>query len=122
MLQGKWPGAERAIKIGRGLISGAVHDPVAQQVASTGAGHICPDDRLPPEPGTVALLIRWLRAHGETVQAERFTTWLDYLTTIGHEQAQAAIRQSLTLADIFAVESESVLGRYTVGWSNTGLR
>jgi hypothetical protein len=114
-LQGKWPGAERVIKIGRGLITGALHDTVEQQVTSAWTGHVSPDDWLTPEPGAVAVLLRWLRAHGEMAQAERFTTWLDYLTTIGPEQAQAVIRQSLALADVFAVESESVLGRYTVG-------
>jgi hypothetical protein len=116
ILQGKWPGAERAIKTGRGLITGALPDTVDQQQGtSAGAGHDCPDDRLPPEPRAVAALIRWLRAHGETAQAERFTAWLDYLTTIGREQARTTIRQSLALADNFAVESEPVLGRYTTG-------
>ena len=114
-LQGKWPGAERAIKLGRGLITGALGDTVERKAASGGTGRLSPDDGLPPEPEAVAALIRWLRAHGEMAQAERFTAWFDYLTAIGREQARVALRQSLALADVFAGESESALGRYTAG-------
>jgi hypothetical protein len=116
ILQGQWPGAERAIKTARGLITGALHDTAAQQSALTRESGDNPKDWLPPEPAeAVAHLIRWLRAHGEMAQAERFTAWQDYLATIGSEQAHLVIRQSLTLADDFARESEPVLGRYTVG-------
>ncbi|MEW5959573.1 MAG: DUF116 domain-containing protein [Chloroflexota bacterium] len=116
ILQSQWPGAERAIKFSRGLITGALRDTVVQQNALTGEGGDKPEDRLPPEPAeAVAHLIRWLRAHGETAQAVRFTVWQDYLTTIDSEQAQQALGQSLTLADDFARESKPVLGRYTAG-------
>lgn len=110
-LQHKWPGAKPALKVVRGLITGLVNDSVDQQTAATKTR----SDRLPPEPGTVAVLIRWLRAHDQLAQAERFEAWQDYLTTIDPELSRQAIRQSLALADTFAVESEQTLGRYTAG-------
>ena len=100
--QGRWPGAERAIKTVRGLITGVLGDMVARQSVSAGRNGDTTVDRLPPEPAeAVARLIRWLQAHDEMAQAERFTAWQDYLTTIDNKQAQLVIRRSLTLADDF---------------------
>ena len=110
-LQGRWRQAERLFKAGRGLLGGAVHD--------TGIGYAgqakVRADRLPPEPAAVALLVRWLLAHGETAQAERLAVWRDYCDTVGPEQARQVIRQSMALADDFALESRLALGRYTTG-------
>lgn len=112
-LQGRWPVAERALKTLRGLITGALHDTLDRpgEPGSTGQE----DERLPPEPESVAILVRWLRGHGEFAQAERFQDWQHFLDTIGREQARAALEQSLTLADDFAMASGPVLDRYTAG-------
>jgi len=116
IFQGQWPGAEQVIKTIRGLITAAVNDTAAQQGVFTGEHGANPEDCLLSEPAeAVARLIRWLRAHDELAQAERFTAWQEYLATIDTMQARRVIRQSLSLADDFARESEPVLGRYTTG-------
>lgn len=115
-LQGRWPGAEPAIKKVRGLITGALGDTVAPPDATVAErdGHL--EDGLLREPaGAVASLIRWLQAHDEPAQAERFTAWQEYLATIDRAQARRVIRRSLSLAGDFAKDSQPILGRYTTG-------
>lgn len=111
VLQGQWRGAERLFKSGRGLLGGAVRD---SAIGLAGRVNVRAD-RLPPEPAAVALLVRWLLAHGETTQAERLAVWRDYCDTVGPEQARQVVRQSMALADDFALESHLALGRYTTG-------
>jgi methylglyoxal synthase len=108
-LQSRWPGAERAIKRGRGLITGALGDTATQL-----QGAFTADEGDNPAEA-VATLIRWLQSHDEPGQAERFAAWQEYLATIDRKQARQVIGRSLSLADDFARDSQPVLGPYTTG-------
>lgn len=115
-LQAHWPGAEGAIKRVRGLITGALGDTVVPPDALIAERGDTLAEGLLREPAeAVVRLIRWLRAHDEPAQAERFTAWQEYLVTVDAEQARRVIRQSLSLADDFARDSQPILGRYTTG-------
>ena len=115
-LQGRWPGAEPAIKRVRGLITGALGDTDTPPDALTTGRDDSPEEGLLREPAeAVARLIRWLQAHDEPAQATRFTAWQEYLAIVDQEQARRVIRRSLSLADEFARDSQPVLGRYTTG-------
>jgi hypothetical protein len=105
-LQARWPLGERAIKTLRGLITGALNDMPDRAGGQDPAG---------PEPEFVAALIRWLQAHGEFAQGERFRDWQEFLAVIGRDRARAALEQCLALAADFAATSGPVLDRYTAG-------
>jgi hypothetical protein len=108
-LQGRYPRAKPAIKTVRGLITGALRDTAVRE-------DVNPESNLLAQPAeAVARLIRRLRAHDEPAQAKRLTAWQEYLATVDAEQARRVVRQSLTLANDFASDSQPVLGRYTTG-------
>ncbi len=102
VLQDKQPWAEGPVKRLRGMLgrlNRAWH-------TERGPIHATPED--------MKNLIEWLEAHDETVQAERFTEWLNFfIERWPPDQTRQAILQCWRLAEAFEAESEQALGQYT---------
>jgi len=95
--QERWPKAEGAVKIARGLIGWlGSHKPAGAAGASD-----------------VSRLIDWLKANGEEVRAARFAQWQDFFEDLGAASAREALVRCLALADDFAIDSYLALGQYT---------
>ncbi len=103
VLQERQPWAEGVVKRMRGMLG-----------AANRAWH---SERGPifASPEDVQNLIEWLEAHGEPVQAERFTEWLVFFVeTRPPDLTRQAILQCWRLAETFETESQAALGQYTV--------
>jgi hypothetical protein len=59
--------------------------------------------------------LTWLRANGNSAQADRLSQWQDYFDTLDHRAAWDKIIRSLALAEAFAEDSQWALGIYTEG-------
>jgi hypothetical protein len=96
-LQGWGPGLEGLIKVWRGRLGW-----VEKKLEAGRKGY-----------GDVSRLLTWLRANGNSSQADRLSQWQDYFDTLGHRAAWHKIIKSLALAETFAEASQRALGTYT---------
>lgn len=101
------PSIEQPVKAVRAFVRGLA------------AGDTVPDeavDALPFGEGAAAVverLVGWLRAQGDTAQADRLAQWAGFLSALEAQKAEAILACCLLLADDFAVESAAALGQYT---------
>ena len=58
-------------------------------------------------------LIKWLRANGDTTQADRFAQWQCYFHEIGFASTRHITARCIAIASDFIASSEIALGKYT---------
>ena len=97
--QDRWPGLEGSIKVWRGRLG-----PFGKKLETGRSGY-----------GDVSRLLTWLRANGNSTQADRLSQWQDYFDTLGQSAVWHKIIRSLALAEAFAEDSQRALGTYTEG-------
>jgi len=103
-LQDRLPWFERPVKFLRGLVFVfSAHSPT--------------ENSLPPKVGrqSLAVLMRWLRAQGQSILSEHFAVWDRHFQQMETKQNQAALQNCLLIADQFSAFSLEVLGLYTHG-------
>lgn len=95
--QDQWLGLEGMIKVWRGWLGW-----LGKKLETGRKGY-----------GDVSRLLMWLRANGNSTQADRLSQWQDYFDTLDHRAAWDKIIRSLALAEAFAEDSQRALGTYT---------
>jgi hypothetical protein len=95
--QDRWPALEGTIKVWRGWLGW-----FGKKLETGRSGY-----------GDVSRLLTWLRANGNSAQADRLSQWQDYFDTLDHRAAWHVIVRSLALAEAFAEDSQRALGIYT---------
>jgi hypothetical protein len=104
------PLAEKPIKVMRGLLKGLAEGEAEEDDR--------PDDLLDdlqysPAAELVHCLVTWLRAQGQSAQADRMSDWQDYLAQLSEKKARAILAACRAAGLAFAVESDAELGEYT---------